>query len=438
MIVNAWNGGMFKNANSTTNVAWTATSGTSIVKGSHVNGYNVAYGFGGTNTAPVDISFDGTNWYTAYYSSWPNDMVTATLDRNFAQASTATNKLKLRCKSYIVLQCSSSQKTFYVQIGLKAGNFGGPMLYTQPYESWSLGSHTGTTPGQMECLWAYPAPTADNGKVRYILCLYPEAIFLHLDGVQTTFGVNQCLANSMYVGNLDTSVFRTGSDPNALWAGWSNTSFSGVTLSRGETYNVGWSFWGNGMCLRTRGGSAWVPVTDYHVPTPNVHISPFAYCQFIPRMRTYAEFETGATVTTSGKTLLSTIDIYQGGATGPPSTYFATNNEGPCSQEGARGELRYLKVPVTNPSGQHLKTWGPMQDGKTYIIIRHAPYHWSANGNIAQVAFEVGGSNNVASSFGRAHPASLAMTNKALGDIWQSSQASSCAVAYRWLAMPVL
>jgi hypothetical protein len=438
MVVNAFNQGMFRNSVTTVSAAWTVVSGSGIMIGSTSQGYNAAYGFGGTSTDPVDISFDGTNWYTCYYSAWPNDKVTGTLDRNYAQASAFTNKLKLRCRSYIVLECSSSQKTFYVQIGLKKGNIGGPMLFTRAYESWSLSSHTGTMPGQMEVFFPYVAPVADASKVQYVLCLYPNAIFLWMDGVNTQNGQYQLCASCMYIGNLDTSQFRAAPDPNALWAGWSNTSYSGIQISKTDAFNLGWQFWGNGMCLRTRGGSPWLPVTDYHVPTPNTHISPYVYYQFVPRGRTYLEFMTGGTINSAGKTLLCSADIYQGSAQSAYVTQYYTNNEGPPTYEGVRGELRYLKIPVTSPVGQHLRTWGPMQDGRTYIILRTAAVHWMGNGATQQGGGDAAASLAIPSSFARVIPPSSTAAGRPIGDAWSGTINGNTASQWRFFAMPVL
>lgn len=440
MIVNVMNAGMYQNSINTISNSYTAISGNGIAVGDTSVGYNWAYSISGQASAPTDISWDGTNWYTAYYSAWPTNKVTATLDRNFAQATSFTNKLKTRCRSYIVLQCSSSIKTFYVQLGLKTGNPGGPLLYTQPYETWVTATHTGTVPGQLECLWAYWAGVVANDvQVQYVLALYSEAMFLWVNGATTAYGQNTTMPTSMYVGNLDTTPFRSGTDSGALWAGWSCTAYSGLTVSKGHPYNQGWQQWGNGMCLRTRGGSPWVPVTDYHVPQPNVHVTPFVYYQFVPRGRTYLEFTPGSSINTSGKALLSTVDIYAGGISGPVTTYFATNNEGPPTYEGVRGELRYLKVPVTSPAGQHMRTWGPMQDGRSYIILRHGPVYWAGNATWGQVSLEAGSTINIPSSFARIIGPGTANANRPVGDVWMGVATGPSAGAwYRFLAIPVL
>jgi len=351
----AFANGVFKQDTTTRTFAWTSTSGSSNIYGYQPYGFNPAYAIV-MDPGRQDISFDGTNWYTAYYSAWPNNYVSATLDRNFAQASTQTQYLQMRSKSYLVLKCSSSIKDFYVQISAMNSP---TLLYTRVWESWNSATHVGTNGGQTEILRGY-AEMIGNSTVQHraIFFFYPDACLIWWGGVH---GSGSWAQSMMYAGNLDTTGIRAA-DTGALWAGWSDTSYSGFSQTGGNVWATMWQFWGGSQCLRTLNGETWSDATGFHTWNKTTHTNCY---QFVPRGKTYIHNIFNPGVDRASRVLFCDVDIYQGGITSDGTTCGLFN-----AHEGRRGVLRYLKVPITNPMDMDYCVFGPAQDGNSYIMIR--------------------------------------------------------------------
>ena len=126
--------------------SWKFTTGSQQVSGNITYGFELKYGISGDINNLTPISTDLTNWYNIYYLNTVGNFSTGILDQNFKGATGNYNlAVYTKVTKQVVLQCSSSQKTFYVLMGQATERAGGPVLYTQVYETWSTGSHTGTT-----------------------------------------------------------------------------------------------------------------------------------------------------------------------------------------------------------------------------------------------------------------------------------------------------
>jgi hypothetical protein len=376
-VVYLWNNGRYTNSTNGINQSWTFTNGSPYSWGNASMGYNYAASISSgeasmTATVPTSswpqISVDNVNWYRAAYTNWAYPQVTATLDRNFAQSTTYTYNLLCRLEKYIVLKCTSTTKTFYVVIGHMPGT---AWLYVQPFEDWNSTTHVGTYGGQIEVIkGAYFDNNATvtttytaNCPVQYVMCLYPEAMFfwikqLHLYPIATP-PVSD-MAAAFYVGNLDTTGIKA-SDPDAVWFGASDTSYTGMRTHGGVDHATAWVQWGASQCLRTRNGSIWQAWNSYHAWAPKDNCY-----TFVPRGRPYTRnLAAPVNTTIDNNYQILDVDIYQAGCNDGDTNSFGADA---CS-EGRRGTVRYLKVPAFNPSGLHLSTFGPSQDGNTYMMI---------------------------------------------------------------------
>lgn len=387
--VYVWHNGAYTNSVSTVNNCFTFTNGSNQAWCSADVGYNWAASITSgevqcTGVVPVanqpPISVDGTNWYRAAYTTWAYPRISATLDRNFAQASTFTANLSMRLEKYIVLKCTSTTKTFYVSIGQVPGT---TFLYVQPWEFWNNTTHAGTGGGQIEVCrggyWdnryaVYPTYTA-SVEVQYVMCLYPEAMFFWIheeNNYPPNYGPTAEVATAFYVGNLDTTGIKS-SDPDALWFGCSDTSNSGIRCTGGVDHATQWTQWGSSQCLRTSNGAIWQQFNTYHAwaPKDNMYM-------FTPRGRPYTKaLDSNINISNQGYFNILDVDIYQVGMNDADSTALGAQW---CS-EGRRGKVRYLKVPAFNPSGMHLATFGPSQDGYTYMMIM-CSYPFLGAGNL--------------------------------------------------------
>jgi len=380
-----WNNGRYTNSNSALNTVWTFQNGSPYTWGDGSVGFNYAASISSGETHMTGIlptgswppiSVDNVTWYRAAYTIWAYPKVTATLDRNYAGSTTSTRDLWVRFEKYVVLKCNSTTKTFYQLIAQMPGC---SILYTQTFEDWNNTTHVGTQGGQIEiargCYWDNRGPSLGDMEVQYIMCLYPEAMFFWIHDIypgQTVTEPVNVMATAFYAGNLDTTGIST-TDKDALWFGCSDTSYSGFRVTGGVDHLTQWVQWGASQCLRTQGGSVWQNYNSYHLwgQRDNMY-------SFVPRGRSYVKCLGSPTLTRDNNFSILDVDIYQCGFNDDQGSIYGNGME--MASEGRRGMLRYLKVPAFNPSGMHLATFGPSQDGRTYIMIM-CGYPFPGNAN---------------------------------------------------------
>jgi hypothetical protein len=445
-----WHNGAYNNQTNYANGSWTFTNGSPYSWGNGSLGYNYAATItsgepGNTGTvAPANwpqISVDNVNWYRAAYTNWTYPTVSATLDRNFAQATTFTYNLLCRIEKYIVLKCTSTTKTFYIVIGQIPGT---TFLYVQPHEEWSNTTHSGFNGGQIEvCRGSYwddrysiNATYTSTVEVQYVMCLYPEAMFFWIHEIypypiQTE--PNNVIATAFYVGNLDTTGIKSA-DPDAVWFGCSDTSYTGLRCAGGVDHATTWVQWGSSQCLRTSNGNIWAPYNSYHAwgPKDNMY-------QFVPRGRPYTRYlGAAANIANDSNFSVLDVDIYQCGFNDGDNYSFGADI---CS-EGRRGKVRYLKVPAFNPSGMGLAAFGPSQDGYTYLMVMCGfPFLGAAgvvDGSIGSLQWVDVNSNYVPSSFADSNgPVGAgSRSTTTYSDI--VSAASVATSMYRYLMIPIM
>ena len=328
------------------------------------------------NLGVTQISMDQTNWYTINTVNNGGSAglgaslsLTGVLDRNFTGTSTTTGRPFVKMPKYVVLKCTSTQKTFYVLIG-QVG-YGDPVRL-QVFETWDATAHTGTNPGPQETMRAYNWYGPGTRRIQYILWLLPDAFALWTSGLpgEIANGANQptganFLANGVaipwadffYAGNL--SPYRSG-DNTCLVQACTNQELSGIYVTQG-VYNSTLaamcdSFNGGAPMMYALNGSKWrdpAPGIVSTFPGHNVY-------SLWPRGPAYFYGPDRTTLDEAGKMQYCEVDAYQVGQV----------NNGLYVSEGRRGEVRYLKYPIHNPSGQNLISYGASDDGNVYICVR--------------------------------------------------------------------
>lgn len=296
----------------------------------------------------------GSNYYTV--STFFNT-ISATLDRVYAGATTSAHYVYEKPQGYIVLKCTDSQKTFYLKIDRP--NTYGHFLRFQTFENWNNTTHSGTTGGPQEVMRAYDDgryKTAQS-KVSYIMWLLPGAFAMWGGGdpsEASTLPTVTTYNDFFYVGNL--TPFRAG-DTNCLYQASSNTMLSGLWVQ----YNsVGTSYDSNGgaavMLRDASGANTWTDLTlsgsAATFPTN---------CIYAPhgRGKWYVQNGIRTNVDLDGRFEICDIEAWPAG---PRGAY--------QDNETKRGTIKYVKLPVSNPNGMHLVSFGPCDDGNTYIMVR--------------------------------------------------------------------
>jgi hypothetical protein len=178
-------------------------------------------------TAGMPISFDtGTNWYNV---SGVLSNTSMSLDRVFTETSYAFKRYGIvtKAQGYVVLQCSNTQRTFYVQI-TKQPSTACP-IWIQTWESWNSTTHSGTNGSPIEQFRAYDTASlhTTGSGLQYITWFLPGALGLWMgaDPASAVTSTEALWHDFCYIGNL--TPYAAG-DTDCLIMAHSNTSFSGM------------------------------------------------------------------------------------------------------------------------------------------------------------------------------------------------------------------
>ena len=365
ILYRTWIGSGILNASETdrTNYGFNFVNGSPFVSG------NLNYGFDWAYTIQqwpglTPISVDGTSWYNAGWYSTAGAYRVARLEVNFSGTSGYRNAVYQRCTYYVVLQCSSSQKTFYVMIGQAKDRTGGPFIFTQCFETWNTGTHAGTNGGPFE--WVKPVVeggTLMSVRMQYISWFLPDVFALWTRGI---YGSGTPTENFLYIGNIDTSTtWNPGTESDALVHITGDTTYSGYTLPGPKLAvyqaNPGGS---NGpfytfspiQCLRTAGGVIWKTPTAYNDAN---YLNSY---QIFPQGRPFHLDVTQQMSDTQSRVNMIGLDLWH---VGSPYSALVT--------EGKRGTLKYIKMPMGVPAGQNLVCTNVASDGYSYITLKTGP-----------------------------------------------------------------
>ena len=321
---------------------------------------------GSGNPSGSQITVDGTNFYTVVGLN-PGVTNTSpcviTMDRNFAQGSTNVYAIRAKNWGYIVLKCTSAQKTFYVKITRPASYADGLMV--KAYETWDNVGHSGTIGGPSEILRTHNTNVGVKGSdtLRYVLWLLPDVFALWLGGDPLNGNPAGKLSDFMYIGNM--SPYRAG-DTDCLIQACSNQEYSGVCATAGTTLPSG-----GAACLRGLSGQTWVDPTLTPANSTTYQGQAFILGGYTggpryaiwPKDSIWINNPWRGSFDNFGRFQISDVEAYSAEA--------CSNGSGnPQGNEGKRGDLKYLKYPSFNPSGFHLVQFGPADDGNTYVVVK--------------------------------------------------------------------
>lgn len=335
-------------------------------------GYSIPYSISMQSGSPTPISADGVTWYNAYYSGWVGNWQTGTLSSPWSGATTSYRALYRKITKYIVLKQTSAVKTFYVLIATPQECVGAPYIHVQVYETWNALTHQGTYPSAVEAikLWL-EGGSLQPATMRYIAWFLPEVFALYAVGDQN-WGMTVDGGRFMYVGNLDTTGMRTN-DTDALCFISGDTTLSGYAVDPSiAEFTVGTpTVWlGPVQCLRTILGHTW------SMPSYNGGFYGANQYHPIPRGRWYGQYQGFPVLDMAGRFEVCDVDLWNVANMNGFQTWG-------LQAEGRRGKLRYVKLPVSNPSHMNLMTMGPAADGIVYIVLKQGPAYKTT---VAQIA----------------------------------------------------
>lgn len=354
-----WCGGFNYKRSATYQKRWTLTQNSPTVTWGYVTGpwyYGARANWDFTPNVS-QVSWDNVNWYTVTAVA---DYKSFTVSPNYAPA-TASNvdqNLYFKYTDAVVLKCTHAQKNFFVKLTR-------PLSYNctclvQVFEDWNASTHVGTNGGPIERVRGYSIPKTGATTLQYILFLLPGTFALWAGGDPQVPGGGQYW-DLFYAGNLNAV---RANDGNSLIQACSNQDFSGIGICNN---GIGFSTaqdgsWGSAPMFRNISGNTWAhPQDENAFPQNNLYA-------LAPRGLDYLWAVDRTNLDESARMQFVEYDAYFAGAT----------NFGNSASEGKRGELRYLKSPLMNPSGMHLASLGVADDGNTYMMLR-ASLPWNAN-----------------------------------------------------------
>lgn len=310
----------------------------------------------------TQLSWDnGANWYGVLSVQSYQDFK---LDRNYTGSTYSGGATcYMMVEGYIVLKCTSSQKNFYLKIS-RPKSFGSRFLVFQVFETWNASTHTGTGGGPRESVRAYSNATIRTGTstVMMILFFLPDAFAMWSCGDLAAVSGGQT-SDLYYCGNLtplrsndNTCVIQvcTNQDFSGIGVNCISPLFNNNTAGRGSPGN--YPIVGAAMLMRNLQGTLWWDNTSKNAaPFTNMY-------SIVPRGMDYIYDVSRTNFDESAKMQFTEYDAYHSG----------TYNNGNVENEGKRGELKYIKSPIMNPSGLHLASLGPSDDGNTYMCIHNS------------------------------------------------------------------
>jgi hypothetical protein len=138
-----------------------------------------------------------------------------------------------------------------------------------------------------------------------------------------------------------------------------------------------------------------------------------------PRARTYLNNLDRSILDEQGRLQICDIEVYQAG-----------NNPAYTASEGKRGDVKYLKYPMYNPSGLDMTVFGPANDGNTYVMIRTTYPGRTQNATLAAISIDARSSNiNLLSGF------AYAEMSTTIGDIVAGT--STPGWLHRYFLLPI-
>jgi hypothetical protein len=323
---------------------------------------------GNSSNSPWTVVGTTTHTVTAI----PNDY-TATLGTGWSYTALAStsdgtqnnSSVMELAQGYIILKCTSTQKTFYVAIIRPIST--GDGLRCQVFETWDNTTHIGTGCSYQEILRAYTSPTALTAPLQYMLWLLPDAFGLWINGdvsIAPLYG-NCWISDFYYAGNL--TPYRAG-ETSCLIAACTNTEQSmlvavGSLTSAGSTGTTGGSAFSASYREVTKAtiqifGNLYPGINNKWVMQRFHSADPYTHSLLVANGITYLDI-TLPLFDELGLLQLQQFDVYDI----PNATYSR------IGQTGKRGTVKYLRTPVGNPSGYGLYSFGPGDDGHAYIMF---------------------------------------------------------------------
>jgi hypothetical protein len=424
------------------------TSGNQQAQGHVANGYAWYTSISGFSGSRTPISVDLVTWYDAYYSSGYGVTTsdTATLDRNYQGVTGRPEQVYQKCTKYVVLESSSSTKTFYVQIAQMVERAGTPVLFVRPFETWNSATHTGTNGGSMEHVRFFADATTNlAAKAQYIVwylsgvfCLWTRGAYEGYETSRWNPNVGTACENFMYLGLLDTSGCYDNDADAVVWI-TGDTTYSGMHAApnlplfnqSGSAATIAYAMYSPVQCMRTVTGTLlWGAPTSYGFAGMN----PLNQYHVWPRGRWYA-FDTFQGQTDSqGKSYLRELDLWHAGSPNLPGV-----------NEGRRGRLQYVKVPDTSANNMSLMSLGPANDGYSYIVLKTSTGfttsgYSTVNASFAPQMQTVGGTQWMASGWAFSAKSGLCglSGSEGPGDTQSSDLVSSQGNVLTLIAMPII
>lgn len=323
---------------------------------------NNNYGHFGFYCQPglTPVSPDKVDWYTI--TGFTNHQ-NVTIDRNYVGTTKTVTPSYTKLGGYIILKCQSEQKIFYVKLSRTMDYQS--TLRVQTFETWNAITHTGSGGGPEELMRAYDWPSlARSGastKLQYILWLLPDAMALWCGADPAESGIVGpglstaafTLWDLFYVGNLIPS--RIG-DAHCVIQACSNQNLSGCGAYVDQSWGSALGMNGGASCMRSLAGLPWWN------PPAREQASYHAMYALYPRGMTFLQQLDRTPLNEAGKFEFCPFDAFHTGL-----SIHGVNGR---TWEGRRGELRYLKACISNPIGLNLVSFGPSDDGNTYVCIR--------------------------------------------------------------------
>ena len=294
---------------------------------------------------------------------------------------------------YVILKCSASDgmSDLYVQI-MRPPSYA-EVCYAQAFASWNSATHSGSSPGPMDAIRGYASQHLSSSAVIYALGLFSGALTLWANGYPLT----DFNGDLLYYGSIDPTHGPILDPSASVWACTHQVKSAFTAESRSTIVTTNLPT-GGATSLIGVGGIVWTRTSQPYTNT----------IELCPRGKFYLDALSNTQLDKASNFQMVGIDVYNG-----RQSSFGSDNA------LRRGGLRYLRYPVSWPSGMHMQRIFPADDGNDYLILRVQYTGYVASQNSTQTGWaslDSGAPVNVAMASGYCLLGTTLSTTESIGE----------------------
>jgi len=244
---------------------------------------------------------------------------------------------------YVVLKntAGDGMRDLYVQI-MRTPSYS-TVCNVQAFSSWNSATHVGTDPGPQDVMRGHSTVATSSSAILYALNLLSGCFMLYTNGDSSTYQ-----GDLVYHGNIDPTNGPTSDVSASVWASNHQTKSGFINAGRSTSFATTNAPQGGATMIKGFSNQTWVTGSQPYENT----------IELVPRGRVYIDDPTLSQLDLNSQFQMVGVDVIAGQQSATSANLLR------------RGGLRYLRYPLSWPSGMNLQKIAPADDGNDYLILR--------------------------------------------------------------------